>query len=431
MATFPLSVHASGRYFVTASGTPFYMYGEAPWSLIAELNLTDVQQYLNDRQSKGFNTLLVNVIEWNFTSHSPHWRNANGDLAFANVNNMNTPNDAYFDYAVSVCNEAASRGMLVYLTPAYLGFEGASPAEGWYDTMVTNGASKLRTYGQYLGTKFSSCNNIIWVNGGDRDPADRNLVDQVALGIKDNDSSKLFTAHANQNSNPRTIYSGSTWIMCAGGVYTYNTDIYTDMDSAYTESPTKPCIMMESRYENESDWTAQRVRRQCWWALTSGMTGWLYGNNPVWNFGTGWQTSLGDAGSSHMKYLKNVTAARQWHKLVPNTNTSIVTTGRGTVGNVNRAGVARASDGSFIICYFPDSRAININLTNLSGPVIAKWLDPTNGTTQNINGGSPFSNAITSQAFTMPGNNSGGDPDWALLLDTSIKTAQVCWLRAT
>lgn len=430
MATFPLSVHASGRYFVTASGTPFYLAGEAPWSLIAELNLTDARQYLDDRQAKGYSAIIVNLIEWNFTDHTPKWKNANGDLPFASVNSMDVTTDTYFDYAVTICNEAASRNIVVFLAPAYLGFNGASPVEGWYDTMVTNGTTKLTTYGQYLGTKFSSCNNIIWLNGGDRDPGNRALPDAVANGIHTNDSAKLMTAHCNQDSNPRTIYSGSAWTMSMGGVYTYNDTIYADYDTAFGESPTKPCVSMESRYENELDWTPQRLRRQAWWSVTSGMTGHFFGNDLVWQFATGWQSALGDPGCFHMKYLSNAVTARQWWKLVPNTDTTIFTTGRGTSGNVNRAGVARASDGSFIMAYVPTNRAIVVDATKLSRPYRANWLDPTNGTLTAISGGATLSNLVSNQSFTMPSNNSGGDPDWVLLLDGVNSIATVSWLRA-
>jgi hypothetical protein len=54
-------------------------------------------------------------------------------------------------------------------------------------------------------------------------------------------------------------------------------------------------------------------------------------------------------------------------------------------------------------------------MSKLSGPMTARWFDPTNNTFTAI-AGSPFANS-GSRHFTPPGNNSGGDGDWVLLLE--------------
>jgi hypothetical protein len=46
--------------------------------------------------------------------------------------------------------------------------------------------------------------------------------------------------------------------------------------------------------------------------------------------------------------------------------------------------------------------------------VLARWFDPTTGVYQSISG-SPFANSGSRQ-FTAPGNNSGGNQDWVLVL---------------
>jgi Putative collagen-binding domain of a collagenase len=53
----------------------------------------------------------------------------------------------------------------------------------------------------------------------------------------------------------------------------------------------------------------------------------------------------------------------------------------------------------------------------MAGSTTARWFDPTNGTFTSISG-SPFANT-GSHSFTPPGNNSAGDADWVLVLQTS------------
>ena len=67
------------------------------------------------------------------------------------------------------------------------------------------------------------------------------------------------------------------------------------------------------------------------------------------------------------------------------------------------------------MAYCPKSATITADLSKLSGPVKARWYDPTTGKFREI-AGSPFSNSGL-QGFSTPGNNSTGDDDWVLVLE--------------
>jgi len=67
------------------------------------------------------------------------------------------------------------------------------------------------------------------------------------------------------------------------------------------------------------------------------------------------------------------------------------------------------------MAYMPTRRTITVDMTQLSGPVTARWYDPANGTYSSI-AGSPFANTGTRQ-FMPAGNNSVGDGDWVLVLE--------------
>jgi hypothetical protein len=186
------------RYLIDAQGSPFLIQGDSAWSLIAELTDSQVDQYLDDRQAKGFNTLLVNLIEHEFSTNAPS--NVYGDAPFLTVGDFSTPNNTYFDHAVSVVQKAATRDMLVLLTPAYLGYVGGS--QGWYQDMSANGTTKLRAYGQYVAGKFAGLSNIIWVHGGDYTPPNLSLPNAVAEGILDMLPNSVHT-YRSQRENRR------------------------------------------------------------------------------------------------------------------------------------------------------------------------------------------------------------------------------------
>jgi maltooligosyltrehalose synthase len=61
---------------------------------------------------------------------------------------MTTPNEAYFAHADMIVDMAAKKGMLVFLVPAYLGWNGGD--EGWYQDILRAGKTRLRQYGRYV-----------------------------------------------------------------------------------------------------------------------------------------------------------------------------------------------------------------------------------------------------------------------------------------
>jgi hypothetical protein len=122
--TFPLAVKAGRRHLVDATGRPFLIHGDTAWSLIAQLTREDVLLYLDDRRARGFNTILVSLLEHRFATNAP--ANAYGEPPFLQPEAYNTPNRAYFRHADWVLRRAAERGFLVLLTPSYLGIGGGS-----------------------------------------------------------------------------------------------------------------------------------------------------------------------------------------------------------------------------------------------------------------------------------------------------------------
>jgi hypothetical protein len=50
----PLRVSENGRYFVDASGAPFYFLADTQWELLRRYSLDDARVILENRKAKGF-----------------------------------------------------------------------------------------------------------------------------------------------------------------------------------------------------------------------------------------------------------------------------------------------------------------------------------------------------------------------------------------
>ena len=168
------------------------------------------------------------------------------------------------------------------------------------------------------------------------------------------------------------------------------------------------------------------MRRQEYWSLLSGATGQLYGNHYTWQFicpqrdaaGNcvgGWKDQLDTPGATQMAYLDALFESRPWYALVPDQAHTIVTDGFGTFGVDDYVTAARTPDGTLAMAYVPSNRTITVDMSRFSGPVTARWYDPSAGTFASISG-TPFANS-GSQQFTTPGANADGADDWVLVLE--------------
>ena len=414
-ATFPLHTEAGKRYLIDAQGNPFLIHGDTAWSLIVQLTDAEVDQYLDDRKAKGFNTVLVNLIERYFSNSAPNDRL--GNAPFAAPGDFSAPNNAYFARAASIVQKAADRNMLVLMTPAYLGFDSATDNEGWFPEMQASGTTTLFAYGEYLANRFAIYDNIIWLNGGDRTPssADRIYHNAVADGIRNVRTTWLHSFHGAPGDAALVAVGAPTpsWL-AVNSIYSQANDVHARGLVQYNNS-TMPYFLLEARYESEPGppdpvVTTQQLRAQAYEALLAGATGQIFGNNPIWHFqaptslfpytGT-WQTALNSGGSVSMQRLAALWTARSWWLLQP--QDSMITAGH----------AARASDGSFALAYVTTN--VTVQLNQLAGPnVLARWYDPFTGVYNPINtfpkSASPF--------FTTPGNNGNNGADWVLVLES-------------
>lgn len=310
-ATFPLSYSPDKRYFVDAAGKPFLIQGDSPWSILVQISEADVDYYLADRRQKGFNTLVMNLIENFYMTYKnpPRWQAADGRLIpiFNTAGDFSTPNEEYFSHVDRVLTKAAENDMIVLLNPVYMGYKGSSwdtRTDGWWVELEANGPTKCRNYGRWLGDRYKNYNNIIWVAGGDRIPPSaedgtKNFY-EILLGIKEKAPNQMWTAHWDNmmdslDLNP--LFNGlptpSQFVddMDVNGVYSYpkaipyndtscnpswlrTTAIHERVLRAYNKNYSMPIYLWESRYEGS--WacnTPEVIRRIAYEADFSGASG--------------------------------------------------------------------------------------------------------------------------------------------------------------
>ncbi len=403
---YPIRVGPDHRHVVDQQGAPFLIQGDAPWSIISGLTREEEEQYLENRRQKGFNSIIVNLIEHKF--HGPVDRYGEGP--FTTPGDFSTPNEKYFEHADWVIRKAAEKGIQVFLAPIYLGY--IHTDEGWVEEALANGPEKCRGWGRYLGKRYRDFDNLVWIMGGDRNPETARVdIDAVAAGIKEFDSRHLFTAHCHPENSAVDQYKNDGWLDL-NDTYSYGI-VHRMLLADYDRTPAMPYFLIETTYEGEHNASAVQIRRQAYWALLCGATGQFLGNRPIWLFDPGWQQAMDATGSQDMMRLKALFTSRPWFDLVPDEKHEVVVDGIGEFRGLDYLAAARTSDGGTVIAYLPTTRTFTVDLSKVSGTAAqAWWYNPRTGKTDSAG---EFATG-TKQKFTPP-----SDGDWVLVVDDTAR----------
>jgi hypothetical protein len=378
----PLRVSPDRRRILDVDGNAVLLQGDAAWSLIANTTLDDARFYIEDRRRKGFNALIVSLIEYCFAQDPP--RNLAGDEPFTTSGDFRTPNEAYMAHAERILQLAADNGMLVILAPAYLGYPGRFPGfetrpQGWWDEVLANGPDGMRSWGEYLGRRFNAFRNIIWCIGGDRNPGEAAVgLDQMARGIRAAGGDNLITAHVLPECSPLDVFPDHDWLD-VNPTYTYEV-VHRKLQEDWRRDPVWPFFLIESTYEGEHNASELQIRRQANWSVLCGGNGHCMGNMPIWPFLDGWKAALDLPGSVAMARWGAFFRALPWADLVPDFGREIVTGGLGEARGLDRVTAAATPDRRLTVAYLPVQRPITVQTGDLAGPHLrVEWFEPATG----------------------------------------------------
>ena len=251
-ALFPVRVSTNGRHLEDASGNLFLLHGDTAWSLIVQLTKEETEEYLENRRQKGFNAILVNLIEYLYADNPP--KNQYGEGPFTTQGDFATPNEKYFAHADWVIQKAREKGILVVLNACYTGYSSnfKTSGDGWTKVLLANGSEKCRDYGRYVGRRYKDTANIIWQAGGDTTiPVGSDLEQnwlEFLRGMKEHAPSHLWSAHWYRFS---TALDQTTFAqyMDLDNAYGGNRS-YVHTLRAYNRANSKPTFYNEGYYED-------------------------------------------------------------------------------------------------------------------------------------------------------------------------------------
>ncbi|WP_298824560.1 DUF4038 domain-containing protein [uncultured Piscinibacter sp.] len=421
---FPLQVRSGTRHLLDAQGSPFLLQGDSVWSLLAQLRREEIDFYLADRKARGYNAILVNLIESHFSDHPP--RNGEGQVPFLSPRSFGTvseylrrvdfetPNPVYLELFDHLLEQAAQAGILVMVAPCYAGYEGGE--QGWWEAMQRNGPDKLRSWGRYLGHRYRGHRNLLWVHGGDYNVPDRSLVHALADGIREYDASSLHTYHGSRGTGAHDWMGSASWLNL-GNVYTgaVVADAALKYRSMYGDVP---FVLLEAFYEDypSAPRDPRLIRTQAYQALLCGACGQLSGHDDLWQFRPNWKEALGSATATSMTQLAGLFSRLPWWMLQPRTANALL---RSSVGSgLDRTVAAISEDGRLALVYSPTPLPLELNTAALrGGRYRTHWMDPSNGQWQV---GATESAPDSALLRIMPPNvNAAGASDWVLRIEAA------------
>ncbi len=407
---FPLTIGPTGRYLADQRGVPFLIHGDTPWSLTHNLTFEEAVRYMTVRKAQGFNTFLVSVPDaYDADGNKTYAPDRYGQQAFVG-DDLTQPNEPYWAHVDRVFREAEKLGLLLLVTPAYLGAD----KDGYVDLLRKAGPPRCRQYGLWIGKRYRALSNLLWVHGGDRNPWDvRDEVRALAQAIREVDERHLHTAHW-ANGTAAFDYFGDEGWLDVNSSYTYGPVAWRILADREGSRP-RPTFLIESHYENDfGGRTADDGRAYPYRAILSGATGHLFGNKPLWFCGRGWEAALDSPGARYMTHVFALFRSRPWYELEPDRAHQLVVQGHGESGADDGVQAAVTRDRTTAIAYLPASRReIRVDVERLAGRRFrAHWFDPRTGAATPV---APFDRA-GSQTFAPP-----AEGDFVLVIDDEAR----------
>ena len=412
-----LKVSANQRYLVHENGTPFFWLGNTAWLLPERLNRDEVEFYLTREREEGYNVEQIQVLNA-IPTFNVYGQAANDETFtfddFATAKSSKSPNSryTYWDHLDYIVDFAASQGIYIAMDCI------------WGSQITKMTPAQAAKYGQFLGERYQSKPNIVWMIGGDI-MGDKGMEswDALARAIKRADPNHLMTFHPRGRTTSAWWYNDREWLdfnMFQSGHRRYgqrNGDgDYTIKDNTEEDNwryvamswgdkdeqapgrqvkgLRKPVIDGEPSYEDIPqglhDFSAPRwqdydVRRYAYWAVFAGCFGHTYGHNSIMQFMRPgllgsfgavkpWWEAMDDPGYKQMKYLKQLMLTLPFTEGEP--DQGVIASPNGE--RYDRVVATRGRD--YLLVYNYSGKPMQVDLTRISGTRKKVWvMNPADG----------------------------------------------------
>jgi len=422
-----LKTSEDGRHIVKEDGSPFFYLGDTAWELFHRLDREEATRYLENRADKGFTVIQAVVLAELDGLNTP---NPYGNKPLEN-NDPTKPNEAYFEHVDFIVNKAEELGLIIGMLPTW----GDKFNKKWGVGPEVFTVENAEVFGEFLGKRYQN-KPIIWILGGDRNPADaedQSITRAMAKGIKTGDAGKhLLTYHPQGGSQSATWFHEDDWLdfnMFQSGHGKPANPNYEMTTQTYKRSPVKPVMDAEPCYEDHPiNWKAANgwfdefdSRRAGYWSVLAGACGHTYGNHNIWQMWqpgrdpisvarTPWYQALDYPGAFQAGYMRNFFSSRPWQKLLP--ANEILSDAPNIGAKTTKA--ALASDGSFLLVYTPFGSNFIVDLSKMDAANLqCWWYNPRNHSSIYIK---DMQNPKKVQAFDPPVDEEAGN-DWVLVVD--------------
>jgi len=388
-----LKVSKNKRFLVTEDNKPFFWLADTAWELFHRCDTTEVKMYLDKRKSQGFNVIQAVALAELDGLNTP---NPYGNTPLLN-NNPETPNPKYFEHVDWVIKEAKKLDLHIALLPTW---GDKLNTKSWGVGPEVFNVKNSHSFGKWIGNRYRSYDNIVWVIGGDRNPRqnsqDMAVWNSMAKGVLtayENPDAVLMTFHPQpkENGGSSTWFHNENWLdfnMHQTG-HCANQGTYKHITHDYGLQPTKPVLDGEPLYEDHPNCfnakelghsSARDIRRIMYWNVFAGAFGQTYGCHAVWQMydldkeGINqplrpWKQALDLPMANQVKHLKKLMLSRPFLNRIPDQSMII----DNQIDDNNYTMATRDMDGTYAMIYFPMGEAKSITLKNLKGDSFTTW----------------------------------------------------------
>ncbi len=393
-----LVVSADHRSLQYENGVPFFWLGDTAWEIIGKLTPAEMRFYLDDRAAKGFNVIQV----MNLSDHDIAVGDRNGERPFHG--DPLRPNEKYYVGLDSLVAMARSRKLVIALVVAWGEYDVSPGANGTplFDSLTAY------SYGKWIGTRYKSAQNIVWIMGGDRPPYKDNIDRRpvwraMAKGIKESAGDQsLITYHPNGERSSSQWLHNEPWLsfnMIQSSHGRKDSPTWDMVHTDWSKEPAKPTLDSEPNYEDHpiNPWPVWKVeygyfrdhdvRKQLYRSVFAGGAGVTYGHHAIWQFMSerdevinfadrGWLNAMQRPGATQAGYVRKLMESRPLIGRTP--DNSIIVAGQGEKGE--RVEAFRGKDNSYCMVYSPVAKELTLNTTFFKSPTLTVWwFDPATG----------------------------------------------------
>lgn len=432
-----LCVAPEGRWLQNGQ-RPFFWLGDTAWLMFKRLNLSQIDDYLENRRQNKYNVIQVMLIhKLPLENHAGRQPFIEGDFTRPDLQG-----DSYWSLVDYALDKAEEKGLYIALVPAW----GENVDRGLLHL------GNVEAYTNFIAQRYQNRPNIIWLVGGDTlGNANEQLWDAMGSILRKQCPSHLITFHPFGATSSSQWFHNKSWLdfnMFQSGHSTYaqtahrredfikagrklhGEDNWRFVEEDLSRIPLKPTVDGEPCYERvlkglhgpgHDFWASADIRRFAYWAVFAGAMGHTYGHSAVMQFHPGgyvgaykavesWAEAIHHPAATQMAHLRRLMEDMDFTKGMP-CNDWVLS----EKGSLQHRILAFGCD-KWLLVHTATGRELELKPCFTNGNnITAHWFDPVNGIYSYI--GVYLQNQLPK--FTPPLRFDGSE-DWVLVLQSVV-----------